>query len=247
MKTKNFFLSLLLATVMCVPFNANAQVTIGSAEPPQATLDIRGAEGETGQAFRLIDGNQAPGRVLTAGENGVGTWRMPAGGTKNLFRHNQRPAGFYSFIARANPNAAPGTITTRVNDAVVLYHYSFELEPGFWRIDFNIPIMVAPDDRDAFSVNSGIEVMVILTTNSEGGIDVPIVNIDHTFITITYAATVRARLIGYMLVDLRAMPTQTYYLAVGRPAIWNIYRNVELRILSTGMTRRGWATYLPAF
>ena len=34
MKTKNFFLSLLLATMMCVPFTANAQVTIGSATAP---------------------------------------------------------------------------------------------------------------------------------------------------------------------------------------------------------------------
>ena len=75
MEAKKIFLSLLLATMMCVPFTASAQVTIGSTDLPQATLDIRGAEGETGRAFRLIDGNHnVPGRVLTLGENGIGTW-----------------------------------------------------------------------------------------------------------------------------------------------------------------------------
>ena len=75
MRTKNFFLTLLLTAVIFVPAHLGAQVTIGSTEPPQATLDIIGAEGETGQAFRLIDGNHTvPGRVLTLGENGIGTW-----------------------------------------------------------------------------------------------------------------------------------------------------------------------------
>ena len=75
MRTKNFFLTLLLTAMISVPAHLGAQVTIGSAEPPQATLDIRGAEDETGQAFRLVDGNQAPGRVLTAvGNDGMGTW-----------------------------------------------------------------------------------------------------------------------------------------------------------------------------
>ena len=35
MNAKNFFLSLLLAAMMCVPFTAGAQVTIGSTTPPQ--------------------------------------------------------------------------------------------------------------------------------------------------------------------------------------------------------------------
>jgi len=75
MKKKNFFSKLLIATMMGVPFMANAQVTIGSSDIPQATLDIRGNPNETGKAFRLTDGNQAPGKVLTAGENGIGTWQ----------------------------------------------------------------------------------------------------------------------------------------------------------------------------
>ena len=75
MKPRNF-LQLTLAT-MCAfsTITMRAQVTIGSVDLPQATLDIRGNSEETGRAFRLIDGNHdVPGRVLTLGENGIGTW-----------------------------------------------------------------------------------------------------------------------------------------------------------------------------
>lgn len=70
-----FFVRLCLSAALFAPIGANAQVTIGSNVPPQATLDIIGDPSETGQAFRLIDGNQAHGRVLMAqGDNGIGTW-----------------------------------------------------------------------------------------------------------------------------------------------------------------------------
>ena len=36
MKTKNYFLTLLLAAIVCVPFTANAQVAIGSGEAPRS-------------------------------------------------------------------------------------------------------------------------------------------------------------------------------------------------------------------
>ena len=45
MRTKNFFLTLLLTAMMCVPFTAGAQVTIGSVTPPRATLDVIAPEG----------------------------------------------------------------------------------------------------------------------------------------------------------------------------------------------------------
>ena len=77
---KNVFLKrLLLAAVLFAPTGANAQVTIGSGDLPQATLDIIGDTATVhSEAFRLIDGNQAPGKVLTCQENGVGTWQPPA-------------------------------------------------------------------------------------------------------------------------------------------------------------------------
>jgi len=67
---------LLLATMMGAPLTASAQVTIGSGDLPQATLDIVGAATETGKAFRMTDGNQADGKVLTVvGDNGIATWK----------------------------------------------------------------------------------------------------------------------------------------------------------------------------
>ena len=73
---KIFFISALL---LCALVIAKAQVTIGSGTLPQATLDIVGSysnDSEKGKAFRLDDGNQAPGKVLTCGENGVGSWQL---------------------------------------------------------------------------------------------------------------------------------------------------------------------------
>ena len=67
----------LLGMMLLAAVTVSAQVTIGSGNLPQATLDIVGAAGETGKAFRLDDGNQAPDKVLTCGENGVGTWQVP--------------------------------------------------------------------------------------------------------------------------------------------------------------------------
>ena len=66
----------LLGMMVLAPIGASAQVTIGSGALPQATLDIVGNPSETGKAFRLDDGNQADGKVLTAtGDNGIGTWK----------------------------------------------------------------------------------------------------------------------------------------------------------------------------
>jgi hypothetical protein len=78
MKLLNVFKSLFIAGAICAPLMASAQVTIGSGAMPQATLDIVGSystDAEKGKAFRLDDGNQAPGKVLTAGENGIGSWQ----------------------------------------------------------------------------------------------------------------------------------------------------------------------------
>ena len=75
MKTISFFSKMLLLAILLAPISASAQVSIGSGDIPQATLDIRGNPNETGKAFRLIDGNQAPGKVLTVGENGIATWQ----------------------------------------------------------------------------------------------------------------------------------------------------------------------------
>ena len=66
----------LLGMMVLAPMGATAQVTIGSGDLPQATLDIIGDTLNVhGEAFRLIDGNQALGKILTCQENGIGTWQ----------------------------------------------------------------------------------------------------------------------------------------------------------------------------
>ena len=47
MKTKNFFSTLLLTAMIFVPAHVGAQVTIGSATPPRATLDVVAADENT--------------------------------------------------------------------------------------------------------------------------------------------------------------------------------------------------------
>ena len=82
MKRNAFFRRLLLSASLLAPIGASAQVTIGSDALPQATLDIVGSysnNSEKGKAFRLDDGNQADGKVLTVvGDNAVATWQYPA-------------------------------------------------------------------------------------------------------------------------------------------------------------------------
>ena len=130
MKTKNFFLTLLLAAMMCVPFTANAQVTIGSTELPEAMLDIRAYPEmpERGQGFRLIDGNEFPGRVLTVGEDGIGTWVSPA-----LHKISGQRAGFIEFPLNYN---VPDRAAFRQTGA------SITLPPGAWEVRANILISI---------------------------------------------------------------------------------------------------------
>ena len=243
MKTKNFFLPLLLAAMMCAPFTANAQVTIGSTDLPQAMLDIRAypEKSERGQGFRLIDGNQAPGRVLTAGEDGVGTWRIPAGGTKHIFSGLgsalQQPVYYLT--------VPPGVTQT----AVILSDdtYSFVLEPGFWRIDFNIPIVVL--NPSVFtSERSSVELIVTATNVPYAGGVMPSPTFGTTFTTM-HSGTIEAhhRAIGTVMIDTRGQPTQRYYLVVGRPITRGISDEVELQLLTPHLFRSIFATYTPEF
>ena len=128
MRTKNFFLTLLITAMMCVPFTANAQVTIGSTELPEAMLDIRAYPqmSERGQGFRLIDGNHdVPGRVLTLGEDGVGTWRY-AGISRIL---GTRGTGNIDFPLMAD---APTMAILRQTGT------SITLPPGMWEVQVSV-------------------------------------------------------------------------------------------------------------
>jgi len=77
MKKYNFFKTAIIISLLVngAAFNANAQVTIGANEPPQATLDIIGDTANVkGNGFRLIDGNEGKGKILVSNADGVGTW-----------------------------------------------------------------------------------------------------------------------------------------------------------------------------
>ena len=255
MKTKNYFLSLLLATMMCAPFTASAQVTIGSVEPPQATLDIRGAEGETGQAFRLIDGNQADGRVLTVvGDDGVATWMPPAGGVRRLINNPTPAPPPFNLLAPMN--------TMSMTNVVIIDHeaYTFVLEPGFWRIDFNFGVRVENFTTLMPSLNSSIELIVCITplSSSDAGADIfdnvlsSIPGRDHTFVRITPATqslTVDnrgdGRIIGSLIVDTRGLPTQKYRFAIGRSTVRNATDDVNIQFLIPTMHRSAFATFVP--
>ena len=237
MNTKDFFLSLLFATMMCVPFTANAQVTIGSTDLPQAMLDIRAYPEmpERGQGFRLIDGNEFPGRVLTAGEDGFGTWENPPAGTRTLF-HN--PPGTTSHFLTVQPSLNQTAVIMTGDD------YSFILEPGFWRIDFNIPIVVL--NPEVFTaLNSFVELMIVVTyvPYVENNGMPPFLN--TSFTTITFPTATRHRAMGSIMIDTRGRPTQRYYLAVGRAVVHHISDNVSLEIKPNRLTRTGFATFTP--
>jgi len=76
MRKKFFKLGAIALTMSSAALNVNAQVGINT-ESPKTTLDIVQRDTATvkGKGFRLIDGNQNSGFVLTSDAAGVGTWR----------------------------------------------------------------------------------------------------------------------------------------------------------------------------
>jgi len=119
---------LLLAAMMSAPFGLSAQVTIGSGNLPQATLDIIGDTLTAhGEAFRMIDGNQAPGKVLTCDENGIGSWQK--GGLTILYAtlDRQRTAPTFTFSDYSS-------------STYVDYGIYVDLEPGRYLIICLLPI-----------------------------------------------------------------------------------------------------------
>ena len=152
MKTKNFFLSLLLATVIFIPAHLGAQVTIGSTDLPQAMLDIRAypEKDERGQGFRLIDGNEFPGRVLTAGEDGFGTWVQP-GITiyySTIVGGSARPRPTFTFS-----NFASGTGNMFIDNGVFM-----DLPQGRYLIFVHVPIFLS----FPIGLNENVEFQVAL-------------------------------------------------------------------------------------
>ena len=255
MRTKNFFLTLLLTAIMCVLFTANAQVTIGSTELPEAMLDIRAYPQmtERGQGFRLIDGNQADGRVLTVvGNDGVATWMPPAGGVRRLFNLPNVP--HFNLLA-------PMNILTPTNVVIIDHEaYTFVLEPGFWRIDFTFGIAIENFAALMPSFDSFVELLVTITplSSSDAGADdwnnvrnsMP--NREITFIRKSPATADvldnglgQSRAVGSLMVDTRELPTQKYRIAIGRSIVRNVTADLNIRLFPPNMHRTGFATFVP--
>jgi len=121
----------LLGMMVLAPMGATAQVTIGSDALPQATLDIIGDTLTThGEAFRLIDGNQVPGKVLTCDENGIGSWQK--NGITIQFSALDR--------TRTSPTFKFSDYPLTNHPIYVDYGCYIDLEPGRYLMFFSLPI-----------------------------------------------------------------------------------------------------------
>ena len=134
MKKTNFFrhfvetlpATSLLGMLLLAPMGASAQVTIGSDALPQATLDVVGTyptAADKGKAFRLDDGNQAPGKVLICQDNGVGTWQNFA-----MYEIEGVKGGRVNFPLAPDNSTASGTYDFRQTGGYIT------LPPGKWEV-----------------------------------------------------------------------------------------------------------------
>jgi len=143
MKKTNFFRHFvetlqarsLLGMLLLAPLGASAQVTIGSGALPQATLDIVGTyptDADKGKAFRLDDGNQAPGKVLTCQDNGIGTWKLNGITILQTSLTNLSPA--------ANQQTFPFADYPNLTAAYVDSLAYIDLAPGKYLVLISVPI-----------------------------------------------------------------------------------------------------------
>jgi chitodextrinase len=79
MNKKTFLTAALFAATMMTGINAQVGINTDS---PTTTLDIIQTDKATnpGHGFRLDDGNQGGGKILTSDANGTGTWQLASAG-----------------------------------------------------------------------------------------------------------------------------------------------------------------------
>jgi|GEM_PF-1781864 len=123
-KVKFFKLGAIALTMSSAALNVNAQVGINT-ENPKATLDIVQRDTATvkGKGFRLVDGHQNAGFVLTSDATGIGTWEA-SGVSMHL--------GYFPPTAAERitmPNQSTGWVATNAY---------IDLPPGIWRIDMSL-------------------------------------------------------------------------------------------------------------
>jgi len=121
----------------------NGNVGIGTASPT-TKLHLDGT-------FRLVDGNQSNGKVLTSDANGVATWQtasggsLPAGTSGQTLRHNGTTwvanstifnNGTNVGIGTSSPNAPLQFANALANRKIVFYE-SVNNDHEFWGFGFN--------------------------------------------------------------------------------------------------------------
>ena len=136
---KNVFLTGFAALTMCGITTLTAQVGINT-DTPTTTLDIvqPDSTANPGHGFRLRDGNEDEGKVLTSDNGGTGTWQQPG---IHMIDENPYDTNYVidSIPLVANTNAASG--------------HNITLPPGRWKVDFQgvlstgvkIPVNPLPD------------------------------------------------------------------------------------------------------
>jgi len=193
---------LLLAAMMAAPFTVSAQVTIGSGDLPQATLDVVGTyptNADKGKAFRLDDGNQAPGKVLTCGENAIGTWESLAISIKRQVSDYSRPAPIFAFSDYSSTNRI-----------IYVDEDYIDLAPGQYLIfiqmpvTFNFPVGVMETVRFRISlIKDGSSVLSpIQTVAGPLAANTMIRNIQMAYFDNSQEASVTRYYIGYWTFDL---------------------------------------------
>jgi hypothetical protein len=229
-----------------------ATVTGVNTDTPKATLDIvQKDQTVKGKGFRLDDGDQTNGYVLTSDADGIGTWRMPAGGTK--FGFNTIRSGVEQIYAC--PTQGVSSIN-QIEDVIVFSDYYIDLEPGVWRIDFLIPMQV--QNPEVFTQpTSMVEMVLCLTTitnpsnfteamNSIGGgngyrnfAPIPIYASNAAFIN---------RGGGMVIINLTHTTQKTrYYVAVGRASVVHCADIVNIDVMVASRVQCVSATYTPEF
>jgi hypothetical protein len=161
--TSNTDLPVITAGTEKMRITQSGNVGIGVTNPA-TTLDIKAAA--TGQGFKLVDGNQSEGAVLTSDANGVGTWAAVPVGT---------------LVAGTVPAAPvvylPTSFTTALDENSQIFYTGCFItlpSPGKWRIEFRATIQATGSAVIRDANNRGFAALM-LSTSSTTAILPPIV------------------------------------------------------------------------
>ena len=225
--SKKVFLAGFIA-LACGVTSMTAQVGINTETPSNKGLHIVQSGDTTGltnhgQAFRLEDGNQAAGKVLTSDNDGNATWEEPITSVtlKGVITPNQNipiPMDASSFVWQGT------TANTYLSQIVTMDPNSYiDLPNGLWRINAELPVQVQQD----INVDDWVEFLLVLSTDPT----------TTNYVTATAASSAGSAAMnvsvikgplkaGYPCRDMvtgyinnTSGTTQRYYLGIGRATV----------------------------